>query len=132
LRDFKAGRDINVSGDLVVTDQSQESKPLARCSNQELFEEEKHRKDLLASERSDRSKKSLTFMAIAALMFFGAALWYWVHGKIDVFSLLGGGASIILALATIRFGDEPTPFEVRQLAALEEIHMLLRERNVRR
>ena len=132
MRDFKAGRDINVDGDVLIVDRSQEPKLLAQCSNQELLDEETHRKSLLSRERTDRSTKSLKFFAVAALLFLGAALWYWVHGKMDAFSLLSGGASIILALATVRFGDEPTSFETRQLDALAEIHTLLRERNVQR
>jgi len=132
VRDFKAGGDINVNGDVLIVDQSQEPKLLFQCSNEELLEEETHRQSLLRREQSDRSAKSLKFIAVAASLIFGAAVWYWVHGKMDAFSLLSAGAGIVLALATVRLGDEPTPFEIRQIAALEEIHMLLRERNARR
>ena len=53
MRDFTAGRDINVDGDVLIIDQSQEPKLLAQCSNQELLDEETHRKSLLSRERTD-------------------------------------------------------------------------------
>jgi hypothetical protein len=131
MRDFKVGRDINVGGDLHVVDQSQEFKPLAQCTNDELVQEREHRKALVARERADRNKRWLISMAVAGLLLFIASTWYWFHGKNDLFSLLSGAAGVVLALGTLRFGDEPTRFEGRQLEALDEIQMLLRERGIR-
>ena len=131
MRDFKAGCDINVGGDLHVGDQSQEFKPLAQCTNNDLFREREHREALVARERAGRNKKWLILMAVAGVLLFTAGTWYWFHGKNDLFSLLSGAAGVVLALATLRFGDEPTRFERRQLKALDEIRMLLRERGIR-
>ncbi len=48
-----------------------------------------------------------------------------------MFSLLVGASGLTAAFVTIRFGDEPTIFEKRQIVALREIHNILRERGAR-
>ncbi len=76
MRDFTVGRDIHVNGNMNITDQSNNFKLFEFCSNDELFNEEVHRKALLKNERSDRSTKLLKMMAFAALLLFVAAVWY--------------------------------------------------------
>lgn len=131
MRDIKAGRDIKVEGDMIVNDQSKQYKLLIHCSNEELIAEEQHRYRVLKGERRAKFNMFMTTLGIAATLLFIASVWYWFHGNIDLFSLLVGGAGFMACLASFKIYEKPSVFEQRQLAALQEIHMLLRERGVR-
>ena len=132
MRDIKADRDINVKGDMIVNDQSQEYKLLIHCSNDELIAEEQHRHGVLEGERSAKLNRFMTALGIAATLLFIAGVWYWFRRNVDLFSFFTGGAGFIVGLASLKVYEKPTLFEQRQLAALQEIHMLLRERGARR
>lgn len=132
MRDIKAGRDINVEGDIIVNDQSQEYKLLIHCTNSELLAEKQHRQGILAEERSAKFNRFMSGLGVAATLLFVAGAWYWFQGSTDIFSFLTGGSGFILGLASLKVYEKPTLFEQRQLAALQEIHMLLRERGVSR
>lgn len=131
MRDVNAGRDINVDGDFVVNDNSQQYKLLIQCTTEELLAEEPHRLQRLKEERKAKLNRFLGFIAFAATLVFVAAVWYWFQGKMDQFSLVSGVAAFMVALASLNIFERPTMFEQRRLAALAEINMLLRERGVR-
>lgn len=133
MRDIKAGRDINVDGQLIINDNSQqEYKLLIHCTNEELLDEEPHRKQNLAHERKAKLNRFLGFIALAALLVCCAAVWYWFNGKMDAFALVSGVAGLMLGFASLKIWEHPTEFEQRQIDALREIHMILRERGVRK
>ncbi|MFP3758855.1 hypothetical protein SB751_33780, partial [Cupriavidus sp. SIMBA_020] len=70
MRDFRVGRDINVLGDMIVHDESQQYKPLAQCSSPELLDEERHRHEVLEDERRGKfNKLMLAFGVVAVLLF---------------------------------------------------------------
>ncbi len=131
MRDIHVGKDINVGGDLVINDQSQKFKLLIHCTNEELLEEEKYRQANLADERATKFNEFIVLIAVTACLIFGAGIWQWFQGKMDLYSLITGGAGFMVGLASLKLYERPTVFEQRQMAALEEIHMLLRERRVR-
>lgn len=131
MRDLKAGRDINVDGDFIINDNSQNHKLLMHCSNDELLAEEPLRRQRLSEERAVKFNRFLSFIAVAASLLFVAGVWGWFHGKMDFFSLTVGGAGFMVGVASLKIYERPTVFEQRQLAALAEINMLLRERGVR-
>ncbi len=129
MRDFKSG-DIN--GDVNIIDSSKnENKLLVNCSNDELLLEEEHRKNILRGERKRKSKVTLKFFGFCAVLLLIAAGWYFINGKMDIVSTLTGGAGIALGVANLSQADKTTEFEMRQINALNEIHMILRERGVR-
>lgn len=134
MRDINAGRDINVEGQVIINDHSSQSqyKLLINCSNEELLEEEPHRKQNLTHERKAKLNRFLGFIGIASLLALAAATWYWINGKMDAFSLVSGAAGLIVGIASLKIWEQPTEFEQRQVDALREIHLLLKERGVRR
>ena len=131
MRDITAGHDVIVQGD-VIDNSSSQPKLLSVCTNEELVDELAHRNQLLQSER--RSKwNGLAFMWLFIVLMFGAvALVLLVQGwdGLSDFVLAFGG--LLGILASLKFMDQPTEFEARQLAALQEIKMLLRERGITR
>lgn len=128
MRDFKAGGDINVGGDVYIHDESVQHKLLIHCTNEELRAERTHRIQVLSGERKHKWKR----VGVAWLIVGGGlaltAIWLYLTGKEGLSSLVLGLGGVMLAFATIKVIDEPTEFERRQLAALTEISYLLRER----
>lgn len=130
MRDFNAGRDINVGGDLVIRDQSQQpGKLLRECSNDELLIERRRRERLLQEEMQRKWKKIFNW-GLAAII--SACIFYAIKsigGKVDLVVYLLNLAGIVIPVSvTIRIADSQTEFQLRQLAALKEISFLLRER----
>jgi hypothetical protein len=131
MKDIRSGRDINVHGDLTINDNSSEYKLIIHCNNNELFEEEKHRRKILRNERTAKFKRFIPIWATCAVALAFAALWYWLQGKMDLFSLLSGASGLIFGISSLSTYDKPNSFEQRQLDVLDEIHDLLRDRGVR-
>lgn len=130
VRDFNSG---DIHGDVTINDNSNntEYKLLIHCSNEELMQEETHRFALLRNERSRKSKVTWKFIAFVALLILIAAAWFQIVGEMNMVTFLTGAAGVIMGMATLQQADKPTSFEQRQLATLNEIHALLRERGVR-
>lgn len=130
MRDFNTG-DIN--GYVTINDHSNQInyKLLIHCDNNELLEEEVHRKKVLRKERTRKTKATLKVLAGCGLLLLFASGWYLLNGQLDMVSALAGLAGGFFALATLSRADVPNAFEKRQLDALEEIDTLLRERDVR-
>jgi hypothetical protein len=130
VKDFNSG---DIHGDVTINDNSSnnEYKLLANCSNEELRYEEKHRRALLNKERSRKYNifwKSLAFSAILLLV---AACYFYILDEMNTVTLAIGAAGIMIGMASLKQSDIVTNFEQRQIATLNEIHTLLRERGVR-
>lgn len=129
MRDFKAGRDINVNGDVVIYDEStQVGKFLINCTNDELIEERSHRKSVLWGERKRKLSGLVMAWVFLGLMLTGGAIYLYYIGRSDFSSLVLGGGSIAIGLGSIKLFIEPNEFELRQQVALKEIAYILRER----
>jgi len=131
MRDINTGGDVNVQGDFIITDNSQEYKLLIHCNNAELLQEENHRRNILNKEKKSKRNRFIPIWVTAALLLSAAAVWFWMLGKMDIFSLLSGAAGIIIGLASLKTYEKPNSFEQRQHDALREIHDILRDRGVR-
>lgn len=132
MRDFKAGRDINVEGDVHINDNSTQPKLLVICTNEELLEERNHRKVLLSQERKAKWKRLALAWLVVAIGLGVVSIWLYFNGKKDLSSLLLGLGGIVLGIASIKVLEKPNIFEQRQLAALNEIRLILRERGAER
>ena len=130
MRDITTGH-IEAGRDVIFNDQSNQPKLLIQCTNEELIQEEKHRRDLLDKERKKRGSFFAKIFIISGLLIVFAMIWAHFQGNTNLVTLLSGGMGIIMALANIKAMDARSVFEERQIAALEEIHMILRERGVR-
>lgn len=130
MRDFKAGRDINVGGDVHIHDESTQPKLFVLCTNEELFDERVHRKSVLAGERKRKFKRLASAWLFSGVVLSGGALWFYANGQANFSSLLLGLGGLAVAFASVKIFEQPTEFEQRQLAALKEIHHILRERGV--
>ncbi|HHT5347811.1 TPA: hypothetical protein ACTY9I_005736 [Raoultella planticola] len=130
MRDFNSG---DIKGDVTINDHSTENKfkLLIHCDNDELLSEEQHRLKILAKERKRKSTLALKILAGCGILMLFAGGWYYIHGQWDLVSGLTGFAGGFFSLATICRSDVPTTFEKRQLDALQEINLILRERDVR-
>lgn len=132
MRDFKAGRDINVEGDVHIIDNSSQSKLLVNCSNEVLFDERIHRKSLLRQELKAKWRRlALAWVAVAAMLGI-ASLWFYSQGNTNLSSLVLGLGGLAGCFASIKVFEKPNQFEQRQIAALDEIRMILRERGEER
>jgi hypothetical protein len=127
MRDFKAGRDINVGGNVNIHDHSSEPKLLIQCTNEELFDEQQHRKAVLSNERKHKSKLLNIVWLFIGVIFGGSALWFYIKDDTNLSSLLLGVGGLAVGV-TGEIVKKPTEFELRQLEALKEIDYLLRER----
>ena len=128
MRDFKSA---NIGGDVNIYDHSSDHKLLIHCTNDELLEEEPHRQQLLRSERSRKNGFTLKFLALCGTLFLIAAGWYYLQGQMNTVTLVLGVSSVLMTAATLQTTDKVTVFELRQINALREIEMILRERGVR-
>jgi hypothetical protein len=131
LRDFTNGGNINVGGNFFVTDQSQQHKLLIHCTNEELVEEEQFRRGQLAREQNGKLKYTLVAVAGTACIFFIIGLYFWYTGKMERFDLFATTSGFLLAFGSLTFYTTPTQVEKRHKDALQEIHIILRERGVR-
>ncbi len=130
MRDFKAGRDINVGGDVYIRDESSQPKLLVLCTNEELSDERTHRKAVLSGERKRKFKRLTFTWLFSGIVLSAGALWFYANGQSNFSSLLLGFGGLAVAFASVKVFEQPTEFEQRQLAALKEIHHILRERGV--
>jgi len=132
MKDVTAGRDITIDGDVSITNTANsEFKPLNECSSDELFDERRHRNGLLKDERRKKNRKIFTFIKIAFFVILILVIWYYFSNKIDLIMFLVALLGVVLPVSTaIKLSEVQTMFELRQIAALNEIAMLLRERGV--
>ena len=130
MRDFKAGRDINVEGDVYIHDESSQPKLLIQCTNQELFDERIHRKYILANERKGKFKRLTFAWLVSGIVLSVGALWFYANNQDNFASMLLGLGGLAVAFASIKVFEQPTEFEQRQLIALQEIRHILRERGI--
>lgn len=130
MRDFNSG---DIHGDVTIQDNSNnnEYKLLINCNNEELLAEEKHRHEVLNKERSRKNGVTWKFLGFSGLMLLIAAAWFLIQDKMNLVSFLTGAAGVVTGFATLQQADKSTPFEKRQIAALNEINALLRERGAR-
>lgn len=130
MRDINNG-DINAGRDVIFNDQSSQSKLLVECTNEELIEEERHRASVLSKEKSRRRGIFIRFFVFAGILVLFAVGWARFNGDADLVSFLSGAGGLLLAVANLKAMEKPSAFEARQIAALEEINMILRERGAR-
>jgi len=130
LRDFNSG---DIHGDVTIQDNSDnnEYKLLIHYNNEELLAEEKHRREVLNKERSRKNSVIWKFLGLSGLMLLVAAVWFLIQNEMNLVSFLTGAAGVLTGFATLQQADKSTPFEQRQVAALNEINALLRERGAR-
>ena len=132
MRDFNAGGDVNVGGDLNITDNSSQLKPLALCTNDELLEERLCRKKVLGQERKAKWKRLALALVFIAVVLCAVSLFIYLKGDTTLASFVLGGGGAAASFASVKALERPTEFEERQIIALKEIRMILRERGVER
>jgi hypothetical protein len=59
-----------------------------------------------------------------------AAIWFYYQGNPNLSSLVLGLGGFGTAFASIKVLEQPTEFEARQMAVLNEIRHILRERGI--
>ena len=126
MRDFNM-RDNN-GGNIII---NEPPKLLVQCSNEELFVEEKHRKNLLRQERARKFSITIKFLFGVLLLCGIASIWCYIKGLNQLMGLVSILVPILIAGVTLQTMSNPTEFEQRQLATLNEISMILRDRSVR-
>lgn len=132
MRDFKAGRDINVEGDVHINDNSIQPKLLTVCTSEELFSERLHRQTLLSQERKAKWKRLAMSWIFIAVMLGVTSLWFYFKGDTNFSSLVLGLGGLAGCFASVKVLEKPNKFEARQIDALDEIKTILRERGVER
>lgn len=131
MRDFNNGGDLNVGGDLHITDNSSnEHKLLIHCATEELLLERPFRQGNLRLEFKRKLNRTLPFIGLAVLTFLGTAIWAQINGKIDLVAFAVGVGSLLVGYASLQATLEPNAFELQERAAIEEINMILKSRRV--
>jgi hypothetical protein len=130
LRDFNNSGDMNVNGDLVINDQSQNTigKPFENCTNEELFQERPFRKENLRHERNRKIKTAIPFLAFAIILFIAAATWGQLAEKPNLVTYILGIGALVVGFATIKGVIEPNEFEIQEQSAVKKINMILKSR----
>lgn len=132
MRDFSAGGDINIGGDIHIIDNSAQPKLLVQCSNDELVEERRHRGMLLKQEAKAKWKRLTTAWVGAGVVLCAVSLYLYLTGDTNLAGFVLGGGGIMVGMASVKVLERPNEFEARQMAALNEIRMILRERGFER
>ena len=127
MRDVNAGP-ISAGRDINIYDESNQGKSLADLSMGDLFEERQYRKALLSKERGRKIKFVALGWVIASIVTGGFALKYYFAGNDQLAYLIFVGSQFLLAFASLKVFEQPTPFEERQMLALQEISSLHREK----
>ncbi len=130
MRDFFTGRDMHVKGDINITDNSQQYKPLNQCTIEELVNERQYRTSLLKKEQRLKLNRLGLVLVVFGIILAGVALFYYLKGRKDISSLILGLGGILVGLASYKAFENPTEFEGRQISALNEIKYLLREHGI--
>jgi hypothetical protein len=134
MRDFTAGRDINVGRDLYIQEETNQLyKPLAQCTNEELYPEREQRKALLKEERKRKAKRLAWFWLGSEILLCVAALWI---KDVPIFSSLtplffGIGSLLVGGGAWRAFFECQSPLEQSLVADLQEIKVILGKRGVK-
>ncbi len=85
---------------------------------------------VLSRERKRKFKRLAFAWLVSGIVLAAGALWFYANGQSNFSSLLLGFGGLAVAFASVKVFEQPTEFEQRQLAALKEIHHILRERGV--
>jgi len=129
LQNFDNNGNMNAGRDINIIDNSNNSKLLIDCTNSELHIEREHRTNLLRQERKAKWKRLATLWMVFAVVGSAVALYfYFIKGNTNLSSIILGLAGIAASVASVKLFEAPTQFEARQIAALNEISMILRER----
>ncbi len=134
MRDFKAGRDILVDGDLTINNNSHNvtQKLLRDCTEKELQEEKQIRKKILRGEFIYKLKfTAKVVVVVSAIMGIILSLvWYSTKdgGNKAIFTLTLVGSVITVFSAAIKNLDTDTALEAKNRQELKEIKMLIREK----
>lgn len=130
MEDFRAGRDINVGGNVTITNEANhQPKLLSLCTNEELRAERTHRQKLLLQERYRKNSVGLTLLGVAVAVGVALYLYNEFIGSAGLANLVIGALGVAFPVVLALKGwEQQTQFEARQLATLNEIAMLLRER----
>jgi len=129
MRDFTNSGDMNIGGDLNISDQSQnEHKLLVNCTTEELLNERPFRIENLNIERRKKFKRILPVVGFSVLFFIIAAVWGSITGKPDFVTFVFGLGSLALGFISFNVTLEPNKFQIQERRAVEEINMILKSR----
>jgi len=128
MRDIKAGRDIQVQGDLNVT--SNRVTRICDLDDDGLIAEKVHRKELLAEETRSKWKRiSFAWLGFIVII-IAVAMYLRFTGKPELGNLVLSVGGVVATLSSLKYMVTPNEFEARQQATLKEIKTMLRERRV--
>ena len=130
MRDFNNDGDMQVEGDFVINDHSQNivGKQLDNCTSEELFQERPFRQENLQLERSRKVNRAIPHIAFAVVLFIAAAVWALINGKSDLVAFVLGTGSLVVGFATIKGVIEQNAFEIQEQNAIREIKLILKSR----
>lgn len=128
MREIKAGRDIQVQGDLNVT--SNRVTRICDLDDDGLIAEKVHRKELLAEETRSKWKRiSFAWLGFIVII-IAVAMYLRFTGKPELGNLVLSVGGVVATLSSLKYMVTPNEFEARQQATLKEIKTMLRERRV--
>lgn len=129
MRDFKAGRDINVSGNVHITETPRAPKLLAVCTTEELLHEREFRRERLRIEEGRKLKPVGIAFAITVVCAAIVYVWYRFTGKYEMAKLYLASMGVIAPAAFAWMTlTQDTPVVKTHRDALAEIRLRLQER----
>jgi uncharacterized membrane protein len=131
LRDFNNDGEINVQGNLNVTDNSHsEHKLYIHCTNEELLSDRPFRAENIEIEQKKKIQRLKPFYALTILLIFATAILAMYQGKTDLITILMGAASVFIGFQSYTATVEPNAFQREEKDAVNEITKILKQRRV--
>jgi hypothetical protein len=132
MRDFLNNGEMNVDGNFIINDNSENevSKLLINCTTEELLEERPFRQENLYLERKRKIKNSFPALLTAICCFIAAAILGLINGKPDIVSFFLGLGSIVTGLASVEGILKPNDFEIHEQSAIHQINLILKSRRI--
>ncbi len=85
---------------------------------------------MLSNERKRQWKSIAIMWIVVGVILSIVALWFYFKGDPNLSSMILGFGGLAVAFASIKVFEQPSVFEARQLATLQEIKLILRERGI--
>jgi hypothetical protein len=131
MRDFKAGHDIHIEGNVLITDQSNQPQSLVQYTNERLYEEREQRMQGRSRERKRKIKICSVLGGCGEAILGGVALWFYLQGNVNLSSLILGFGSLAAVVFSLQYVYGRNEVEQRHVDAIRDIDVILRERGAK-
>lgn len=133
MRDITTNGNINVSGDLNISDHSEthQNKMLFQLSTEELLQERPFRLENIRIEQSEKVRRLKPFYALTLFLVLLGAIFSAVYGSSSFVTLLTWLASAMIGINSLNVTVNDNAFQKLEREAVQQINILLKQRRVK-